>query len=270
LQRALDLAEGQGQQHQADQLGGEGLGGGDADLGAGMGQQGQVGLTHQRADADVADRQAGQVAAIGLGIAQGGQGVGGFTGLGDAHEQGVRLHRDAAIAELAGHLDLAGDAGQFFEPVTGDHAGVVAGAAGDDLHVAHLGEQLGSLRAERLHQYMVSAQAAFQGALHDGGLLMDLLEHEVAERALVGGIGAFVVLHRFALHRLAVGVPDLHAVAADLGDIALFQVHEAVGDLAQGQLVGGEEVLAQAQTDHQRAATARGQQAIRVGCSWLH
>jgi hypothetical protein len=53
-------------------------------------------------------------------------------------------------------------------------------------------------------------------------------------------------------------------IAANFGDIAFFQVHEAVSDLAQGQLVGGEEVLTQAQADHQRAATARGDQTIRL------
>src|SRR5690606_39396653 len=39
---------------------------------------------------------------------------------------------------------------------------------------------------------------------------------------------------------------------------------EAVGDLTQGQLIGGEEVLAQTQTDHQRAAAACGEQTIRL------
>jgi hypothetical protein len=50
------------------------------------GQQGQVGLTHQRADAHVADRQAAEEAQL-LGVAQRGQGVGGFAGLRDGDEQ---------------------------------------------------------------------------------------------------------------------------------------------------------------------------------------
>ncbi|MCY1398324.1 hypothetical protein D9M71_133530 [compost metagenome] len=141
---------------------------------------------------------------------------------------------------------------------------MVAGAAGDDLHIAHLGEQLGGTRAEGVDQDVVGAQAAFHGALHDLGLLMDFLEHEVAVLALVGSFGAFVVLHLLALHGAALLVPDLQAVTADLGDIAFFQVDEAVGDLAQGQLVGSEEVLAQAQADHQRAAAAGGKQAVRL------
>ncbi|MNZ82960.1 hypothetical protein D3C78_1016750 [compost metagenome] len=109
---------------------------------------------------------------------------------------------------------------------------------------------------------MVAAQAAFEGALHHLGLLVDFLEHEVAVLALLRRLGALVELHGVALHAAAFGIPYLHAVLADLGDVALLQVDEAVGDLAQGQRVGGEEVLAQAQTDDQRAATAGGEDAV--------
>lgn len=262
-QALLHLADAQGQQQQGDQLGGEGLGRGHADFRAGLGQQGQVGFAHQRTGGNVADRHAGEEAQL-LGVAQGSQGVGGLTGLGDGDEQAIRLHRDLAVAELAGDLHLAGNPGQAFQPVTGDHAGVVAGTAGDDLHVANLGEQLRRLRAEAFHHYLVLPEAAFQGALHDAGLLVDFLEHEVPVLALVGGFGAFVVLHGLALHVVALDIPQAHAVATDLGDIAFFQVDEAVGHLAQRQLVGSEEVLAKPEADHQRAAAAGGDDAVRL------
>ncbi len=51
-------------------------------------------------------RQAGEEAQL-FGVAQGGQGVGGFAGLGDGHEQGIGLHHHLAVAELAGDFDLA-------------------------------------------------------------------------------------------------------------------------------------------------------------------
>ncbi|MNM61388.1 hypothetical protein D3C81_726880 [compost metagenome] len=47
LQRATHLAQGQGQQHQRDQLGGECFGRSHADFRAGLGQQGQVRLAYQ-------------------------------------------------------------------------------------------------------------------------------------------------------------------------------------------------------------------------------
>ncbi|MNH12937.1 hypothetical protein D3C79_724910 [compost metagenome] len=109
---------------------------------------------------------------------------------------------------------------------------------------------------------MVLAQAAFQSALNHGRLLVNLLEHEVAVCALVSGFGAFVILHGFALDRVAGLIPDLHLVTADLSDVALLQVHEAVSDLAQRQLVGSQEILTMAKANHQRAATARGNQTI--------
>ena len=141
---------------------------------------------------------------------------------------------------------------------------MVAGAAGDDLHIAHFGEQFSGLRAESIHQHLVLAQATFQGALYHGRLLVDFLEHEVAELAFVGGFGTVAVLHGFALDGLTIHIPDLHAFTADVGNVAFFQIHEAVGHLAQGQLVRGKEVLAQAQADHQWAATACGNQAVRL------
>ncbi|MNS38436.1 hypothetical protein D3C72_706830 [compost metagenome] len=141
---------------------------------------------------------------------------------------------------------------------------MITGAARDDLHVAHLGEQFGRLWAERLHQHLIVAQATFEGALYNGRLLVDFLEHVVAVFTFVGSFSTIAVLHGLALDGIAVDVPDLHVIAANFGDIAFFQIHEPVGDLTQGQLVRGEEILAQTQTDHQWAATARGDQTIRL------
>ncbi|MNP25624.1 hypothetical protein D3C76_1184410 [compost metagenome] len=84
-QGAAHLAQGQRQQQQPHQLRGERLGRRHTDLTPGLGQQGQVGFAHQRADAHVADRQAGEETQF-LGVAQGGQGVGGFAGLGNGDE----------------------------------------------------------------------------------------------------------------------------------------------------------------------------------------
>ncbi len=73
-----------------------------------------------------------------------------------------------------------------------------------------------------------------------------------------------MVLHGFALDLVALLVPDRDLITADFSDVAFFQVHEAVSNLTQRQLVGRQEVLAKAQTDNQRATTARGHQAVRL------
>ncbi|MNJ48990.1 hypothetical protein D3C77_442030 [compost metagenome] len=141
---------------------------------------------------------------------------------------------------------------------------MIAGTTGDDLHIADFGEQLGSLRTKGLNHDVVLAQTPFQGALYYGWLLVDFLEHEVAIGALVGGFGAFVVLHGFALDLGTGQIPDGHLVTADLGDIAFFQIHETVGHLTQGQLVGSQEVLTMTQANHQRATATGGQQTVRL------
>ena len=53
--RAADLAELEGEQEERGELGGEGLGGGDADLGAGVGVDGAVGFAGDHGADDVAD-----------------------------------------------------------------------------------------------------------------------------------------------------------------------------------------------------------------------
>ena len=66
------------------------------------------------------------------------------------------------------------------------------------------------------------------------------------------------------LHRLTTAIVDADAVLADIGDIALFQEHEAVGHRQQGQLVRRDEVLANTDANHQRAALATDHQVIRL------
>lgn len=58
----------------------EGLGGGDTDLGAGVGGQGAVGFAGDGCTDDVADGEG--FGAFGDELGLGGEGVGGFTGLG--------------------------------------------------------------------------------------------------------------------------------------------------------------------------------------------
>src|SRR3546814_20555838 len=47
---------------------------------------------------------------------------------------------DLTIAKLAGDVDVDGDAREGLEPIFGDHAGIKAGAAGDDGDAVDAGE----------------------------------------------------------------------------------------------------------------------------------
>src|SRR5262249_42174311 len=65
-------------------------------------------------------------------LAQRGQRVGSFAGLRDCGDDRVAVQRRVAVAELAGVLDLDGDAGKLLEEVFADEGGVVARAAGGE------------------------------------------------------------------------------------------------------------------------------------------
>src|SRR4249919_1937088 len=65
-------------------------------------------------------------------MAQRGKRVGGLAALGDKQRQSARLEHRLAVTELARHIDVDGYASELLEPIFGDHAGIEAGAAGDD------------------------------------------------------------------------------------------------------------------------------------------
>ena len=117
---------------QHGKLGDEGFGGGDADFPPGAGEDGVRGGTGQRAFGNVADGEVVEIAPVLFAFFQGGEGVGGFAGLGEGDEQGVCRHGDGAVEVFAGVFNAGRDA-VFFEVVFHDQPGVVAGAAGDDV-----------------------------------------------------------------------------------------------------------------------------------------
>ena len=62
---------------------------------------------------------------------------------------------------------------------------MVAGAAGDDLHLADLVEDSAGIDAESLFEHAVFADAARERVADGPGLLVNLLVHEVLVAALV-------------------------------------------------------------------------------------
>ena len=124
--------EADGQQDRCGHLGGEGLGAGDADLGARMGQDGRVRLTHLRRPGHVADR--GRARAQLAREARRGQGVRGLTGLRDRERQGPLHQAGSAIAELARVVEVHRDAREALDEVARDLSGVERGATREDLH----------------------------------------------------------------------------------------------------------------------------------------
>src|SRR5690606_11645924 len=171
------------------------------------------------------------------------------------HEEAVVGHQHLAIAELAGDVDIAGQASDALDPELRHQTRVVAGPAGDDLHAADRIEHVQGVDPESLFQQLRTTHAALQGVADHFRLFKDFLLHEVA---VLAHHHLFIVeaqTHGFARHRL-ITVVDGDVAAADFGDVAFFEVDEAVGNLTQRRGIGGYEVLADAHADDDGAAAA--------------
>jgi hypothetical protein len=109
------LGQIEGEEEERGDLGGEGFGGGDADFGAGVGVDGAGGVAGDHGSDDVADGDG--FGAEGDHFALGGEGVGGFAGLGDEQAEGVGVGDGRAVAVFAGVVDFDGDAGEALDHV---------------------------------------------------------------------------------------------------------------------------------------------------------
>ena len=106
-------------------------------------------------------------------------------------------------------------------------------------------------------------QTAPQAVQNGFRLFVYLLEHEMVVAALLDlGQGQGDLLH--LLHHLLVpdGL-DGAGILGDAGDLVVVQIDHLPGVLHQGGGVGGDEVLALAQPDHERAAAAGGDDLVR-------
>jgi hypothetical protein len=243
----------QGEQEQRAELRGEGLGRGDANLGARAREKAQPRGAHQRALRDVADAEGGGVAET-LGVLERGHGVRGFAGLGDGDEQTLGIRHGAAVTVLARDLGARRHAGDVLQPIAGDERRVVAGTAGHDVDRAHLAQDLLGLGTEEARLQRARARDHLERIGERAGLLVDLFLHVMP----VGSELDRGVLHlgevHLALGRLAVRVRHAPATGTDLGAVAVLEIHHAPGDLQQRRDVGGGEVLAFAETEEERRA----------------
>jgi len=185
---AANLGEVEGENEEGGELGGEGLGGGDADLGAGVGGDGALGFAGDGGADDVADGEG--LGAFGDELALGGDGVGGFAGLGDEEADGVGVGDGVAVAVLGGVVDVDGEAGEALDHELAGEASVPGGSAGGDGDLGGGAELVvgdGQIVEEDFTGF--EGDAAEGGVADGAGLLVDLLEHEVLVAGLFGHDG---------------------------------------------------------------------------------
>ena len=136
-QPALGAGEVRGKRGEHRQLAGEGLGRGDADLRAGVGREQQVRLARHGAGRHVDDHR--DALLLAARVAERRKRVRRLARLTDEERQAARLEHRLAVAELAGDIDVDRHSRELLDPIFGDHAGVEAGAAGDDRDPADRG-----------------------------------------------------------------------------------------------------------------------------------
>ena len=256
-------AEVQGQHRQHRALRGERLGRGHADLRSGAEVDAAVGLLGDRAADHVADAQRGM--ALALHLPQGGQRVGRLAALRDGEHQRVVVQRRIAVAQLAGVFDFDRQPGQGLDLVLAHQGRVPTRAAGGHHEAPHRAELLRrEVQAAELGRGRVEVEPAAHGVLDRLGLLEDLLEHVV-------GVAAQVDVAGLEVERAGRGGRrgpesrwiDPQRVGREHGQLVVGQVDDLVGVAGQRRGVAGDEVLAVAHADHQRAAQPGGDHHLR-------
>ena len=188
----------------------------------------------------------------------------------DVHHPQGRAYLDGILRTVAAanvrmvRLDAAGYAADLLDEIAGDDAGVVTGAAGDDVDRCGALQHLHRGRPESLRQQPPAGDALGQRLRHGTRLLVDLLEHVMGVVATLGGIRRQFRHVCRPLDLVARCVHDADAAPADACDVALFQDHEAPCHRQERRDIGCDEVLVLAEADDRGAARAREHDAIRI------
>ena len=140
---------------------------------------------------------------------------------------------------------------------------MVGRAAGHDVDAAD-GPDLLRGHGQVLKHHAASLDPGGGGLADGGGLLHDLLEHEVGVAALFGGVHLPVHMVVLLLHRaqLAVVYPD--AAAGQNGQLPVVHIGDVPGVADQGRHVGGDEVLPIAEAQQQGGVLPGGHQPVGI------
>lgn len=251
-----DAPEHEAQDGEDGELRGEGLGGGDTDLGPGVHVDAAVALAGDGAGDVIADAEGAM--AFALAFAERGEGVGGFSALADGKDEGVFVHRHVPVAKLTGKLDLGRDVREGLDEVLADHTGVARGAAPGEDDAVDLAEFLGGHvePTEAAGGFFVG-KAAAHGVADGVGLLVDLLEHVVGVVPFADFIGAEIDGADFEPGGASADGGDLEVVLIQADDVVVVEVDGFPGVGDDGADIAGEEVLPLADAEHEGAAAPR-------------
>ena len=184
---------------------------------------------------------------------QGGQGVGRLPRLGHPDGEGVGPQGRRRITKLAGVKHVRGDPRQLLQQI-GAHLGrMAAGATGQDLDLLH--PCIYSLIQGQGHQSALRQMAGHPKGRRFG-LLMDFLEHEMAEAALVRHVLRAREQAGGSLHPAALAVVKLNAQRCEQGRFSILEGQDRAGESRQGGGIASAEELPLPQADQQGSLPA--------------
>ena len=200
-----------------------------------------------------------------LGFLEGGERIGRFAGLADGEYKRARLDNRVPVAEFGCVFDFDRDAGEVFDHVFADHAGIVACAAGGDDDSVDVPEFLDvRVEAGEFRVAFGGEQAAAHGVAEHVGLFENFLEHEVRESALGDGVGVEFHVLDFALDFVAAHVHDGVAAVLDLYNVVVVQINDFLRVVDDGGDVTGEvKVPVVSDAEDKRASAAGANQDVR-------
>ena len=192
------------------------------------------------------------------------QGVHGFAGLRECHDEGLLVHDGVTVTELVCELNLGGDAAPVLDGVACHLACVCCGTTcnNDDLvnRAQHRVVNVQFVEGE----VAVFVEAAHEGLLNCGGLLVDFLLHEGVEAALFSCCCVPFDVEGLALCGVTFEVNDGVVGAGDGHDLVLTHFDGFLGVVNERGDVRAEEVFVLAQADDQRGVAAGCHNAVRV------
>ena len=192
------------------------------------------------------------------------QRVGRLAGLGEDDVERAVADRRAAVAKLRRVLRPRRDAGPVLDHVLADHRGVQRRSHPEEQDVLDGAEPfVGDVELPEGNDAVVGKPAA-SCIGHGLGRLVDLLEHEVRESALLRLGDVPVDVHHLRLHGHAVEGRDLRSERGDRGHLALAEDEHSLGVRDDGRDVRGDVVLVLAQADDQRRVEPRADQELGV------
>ena len=186
-----------------------------------------------------------------------GEGVRGLARLRDSDHQVPGADDRVAVAVLGRDVDLDRHASPGLDRVAADQAGVIRRAAGDHHDPPHPPQEVIVDRPHLAEVDPIHPRRALADRLrHRVSLLVDLLQHERLVALLLGRLGVPVDLDHLALQRFALSGQELDPLGAQDDDLVVVDVLDLAGLAQECRYRGGDELLAVAATDDQRALLA--------------